>query len=250
MYQGFYQLTSGILTQQRNLNTISNNMANTQTSGYKGQTQVDSTFQEALWVRTGRTNKKNPTSLDTRSTISTASTVYTDYSQGTLKETGGTYDFALEEDGFFAVQTQNGVQYTRNGAFSVNADGQLVLDNIGTVLGADGNPITVPDENFTVDEDGTFRDQDGNAFGQLQVTGFADNNALARQDNGMYTGIGGTNLTGQTKVSWQHLEQSNVDMTQEMVNMLSAQRSLQSTAQMLRMYDTVLGQACDEVGKL
>lgn len=252
MYQGFYQLTSGMLTAQRNLNTISNNMSNTQTTGYKAQTQVNSTFEEELWVRTGRYNKENPESLDTRSTITTASDVYTDYSQGSFDETGGTYDFALEGDGFFAVQTDDGVQFTRNGAFSVDENGQLMLDNIGYVIGADGGPITVPDENFTVDETGQFKGSDGSVFAQLDIVGFADTGTLQRQDNGMYTSTteNPISLTGQAKVLWQHLEKSNVDMTQEMVNMISAQRSLQSTAQALKMYDTVLSHACNDVGKL
>lgn len=251
MYQGFYQLTSGMLTQQRNLNTISGNMANTQTAGYKAQTQVNSTFQEELWSRTGRYNKENPTSLDTRSTITTAGTVYTDYSQGSLEETEGTYDFALEGDGFFAIQTDNGVEYTRNGAFSVDENGRLMLDNIGYVIGADGGPITVPDEDFTVDESGTFKDSDGNAFAQLDIVSIPDTGSLRREDNGMYTSSSGaTSITGQAKVLWQHLEKSNVDMTQEMVNMISSQRSLQSAAQALKMYDQVLSQACSDVGKM
>ena len=58
MYQGFYNLTSGMLSQQRNLNVISNNMANTQTAGYKADTMTKKTFQEEMLVRTGRYNKK------------------------------------------------------------------------------------------------------------------------------------------------------------------------------------------------
>ena len=78
MYQGFYNLTSGMLTQSRNLNVISNNMVNVQTSGYKRDTMVTSTFQEEMLYRTGRHNKANPTPLSVTSKIKTASRTYVD----------------------------------------------------------------------------------------------------------------------------------------------------------------------------
>ena len=61
MYQGFYNLASGMLTQSRNLNTISNNMVNIQTPGYKNETMVSSTFKEEMLYRTGQYSKENPT---------------------------------------------------------------------------------------------------------------------------------------------------------------------------------------------
>ena len=67
MYQGFYDLASGMLTQSRNLNVISNNMVNVQTAGYKQDRMVSSTFQEEMIYRTGRQNKGNPTALATSS---------------------------------------------------------------------------------------------------------------------------------------------------------------------------------------
>ena len=63
MYQGFYNLASGMLTQSRNLNTISNNMVNIQTPGYKNETMVSSTFKEEMLYRTGQYSKENPTQL-------------------------------------------------------------------------------------------------------------------------------------------------------------------------------------------
>lgn len=72
MYQGFYNLTSGMLTQQRNLNTVSNNMVNIQTPGYKSDRMVSSTFQEEMLYRTGRTDKSRYTELGITSKIRTA----------------------------------------------------------------------------------------------------------------------------------------------------------------------------------
>ena len=89
MYQGFYNLASGMLTQSRNLNTISNNMVNIQTPGYKNETMVSSTFKEEMLYRTGQYSKENPTQLATVSKIKTAKQVYTNYDQGGLEQTDG-----------------------------------------------------------------------------------------------------------------------------------------------------------------
>lgn len=154
MYQGFYNLTSGMLTQSRNLNVISNNMVNVQTSGYKRDTMVTSTFQEEMLYRTGRHNKGNPTPLSVTSKIKTASRTYVDYDQGSFEQTDGIYDFAIGGSGFFCIQTPAGERYTRNGSFAVDEEGYLTLPEAGRVLSEDGQPIRIDDENFSVDAGG------------------------------------------------------------------------------------------------
>ena len=104
MYQGFYNLTSGMLTQSRNLNVVSNNMANIQTAGYKKDTMVSSTFQEEMLYRTGRRAKENREELAVTSKIRTASRTYVDYEQGSMEPTEGIYDFAIQGRGFFCIQ--------------------------------------------------------------------------------------------------------------------------------------------------
>ena len=84
MYQGFYNLASGMLTQSRNLNVISNNMVNVQTSGYKRDKMVTSTFQEEMLYRTGTKQKGNPVPLAVTSKIKTASETHVDYEQGKM----------------------------------------------------------------------------------------------------------------------------------------------------------------------
>ena len=126
MYQGFYNLASGMLTQSRNLNVVSNNMVNLQTAGYKRDQMVSSTFQEEMLYRTGRREKGTREPLATTSKIRTASRTYVNYDQGSYETTDGIYDFAIGGKGFFCIQTQNGVQYTRNGSFAVDEEGYLV----------------------------------------------------------------------------------------------------------------------------
>ena len=199
MYQGFYDLASGMITQRRNLNTISNNMANVQTSGYKKDTMVSTTFKEEMMIRTGRYNKKNPEDLAMASRIKSAARTYTDYEQGSYETTDGIYDTALNGKGFFAVRTDKGTLYTRSGNFSV-------------------------DENY----EGLHK-EDNNMFSTTQAE-------LAKPAD--------------TTVNWKMLEKSNVDMVEEMTTMMSSQRSLQSAAQMLRMYDTVMSKASSDVGRI
>lgn len=138
MTKGFYNLTSGILSQSRRLDTVANNMTNLSTSGYKAEQYTDSTFQEVLISRVGNKDKSSPTVIGEESYILAPSQLYVDYSQGSLEETGLTLDFAIEGDGFFAIQTAQGVEYTRSGSFSLDGEGYLCLPAHGRVLGADG----------------------------------------------------------------------------------------------------------------
>ncbi len=263
MYQGFYNLTSGMLTQSRNLNVISNNMVNIQTPGYKKDTMVSTTFGEEMLYRTGRTNKEEPVPLATVSKIRAADRTYVNYNQGSFKETGGIYDFALGGNGFFVIQTDAGNRYTRNGSFHVDEEGYLSLNGVGRVLGNDGQPIQIDDENFTVDDQGTLRvteitdDETGETqervLGTLDVVDFADYQALHKEDYGVFSTDQAPVQLGaedDTSVLWKTVEGSNVDMVEEMTAMMTSQRALQSAAQVLRMYDQVMGKAVADVGRL
>ncbi|MCC8028182.1 MAG: flagellar hook-basal body protein [Clostridium sp.] len=261
MYQGFYNLTSGMLTQNRNLNVISNNMVNIQTPGYKRDKMVTSTFQEEMLYRTGRQSKGNPTPLAVTSKIRTATQTYVNYEQGSFEQTDGIYDFALGGNGFFTVQGQNGTVYTRNGSFGVDAEGFLALNNVGRVLGTDGQPIEMDNENFTVDSLGNIMvdeivdeetgETERRQMGTLQIVNFADYEQMHKEDYGVFT----TNQAplemeeGETAVLWKTVEKSNVDMVDEMTSMMSTQRALQSAAQVLKMYDQIMSKAVNDVGK-
>ena len=271
MYQGFYNLTSGMLTQSRNLNVISNNMVNIQTPGYKKDKMVSTTFQEEMLYRTGRRYKDNPEPIATTSKIRSAGRTYVSYEQGSFDMTEGTLDFALSSPGFFCIETPQGVRYTRNGSFQVDDEGYLSLNNVGRVLGKDG-PIAITNENFAVsnqgvisvriqpeasDEDGDdygYDDEDGEPqveiLGTLRIVDFADYEQLHKEDYGLFS-------TGQApqeqelpSIQWQALEKSNVDMVEEMTSMMTSQRALQSAAQVLKMYDQIMSKAVTDVGRL
>ena len=255
MYQGFYNLASGMLTQSRNLNVVSNNMVNLQTAGYKRDQMVSSTFQEEMLYRTGRHAKGTQEPLATTSKIRTASRTYVNYDQGSYETTDGIYDFAIGGKGFFCIQTQNGVQYTRNGSFAVDEEGYLVQGENGRVLSTEGQPIRIENEDFTVDAyghitapgltDSEGADSEGTDendtildFGTIRLVDFADYEQLHKEDNGLFsTNQAATPVVGgETQILWKTLEKSNVDMVNEMTAMMSSQRALQSAAQVLKMY--------------
>lgn len=249
MYQGFYNLTSGMLTQSRNLNVISNNMVNIQTAGYKREKMVSTTFQEEMLYRTGKRYKDNPEEMATTSKIRTADRTYINYEQGSFEQTDGIYDFALADQGFFCIDTPGGIRYTRNGSFSVDDEGFLTLNGMGRVQGADGQPIQIDNENFEVDSQGTITVED-RQLGRLRVVDFEDYEQLHKEDYGMFSTNQAAQDVERPSILWKTLEDSNVDMVEEMTNMMSSQRALQSAAQALKMYDQIMSKAVTDVGRL
>jgi flagellar basal-body rod protein FlgF len=248
--KGFYNLTSGMLSQGRRLDVIANNMTNLSTSGYKAETYTDRTFEEVLISRVGNKDKSGATVIGEESYILAPDQLYVDYTQGSFKETGMPLDFAIQGDGFFAIQTQDGVQYTRDGNFSLDEEGRLCLGGHGLVLDPNGQPITLYTDRIEADEAGRIYTQDGIYQGQLGVFTFADNAQLAKAESGLFEPGNQQAQAAGGQVLWKYVEESNVDMLQEMTRMLSAQRTLQSGAQVLKLYDSLLTKATTEVGRL
>ena len=261
MYQGFYNLASGMLTQGRNLNVISNNMVNVQSAGYKSERMVSSTFQEEMLYRTGKHRGGVQEALSTTSKIRTATEIHVDYDPGSMELTDGILDFALGGKGFFCVETPNGERYTRNGAFTVDEDGYLILNKVGRVLSADNQPIVIDNENFFVDGQGNItvaevteegaEEAQARSLGKLKVVDFDDYEQLKKEDYGVFSSAQEARVLegGNEHVSWKMLEKSNVDMVEEMTAMMTSQRALQSAAQMLKMYDQIMSKAAD-VGRI
>lgn len=243
MVRGFYTLTSGMLTQNRILNTVSNNMANSNTNGFKSQRLVAKTFGEMVADRSdGQSAPIGSLALGT-----TVDEAVTDFTQGPLNSTGRAMDFAISGDGFFGVQTAGGVVYTRNGSFNLDTDGYLSLDGVGRVLGNDGRPIFLGTDNVASDANGGLT-ADGVAAGSLGVFRFPGNAALGVADEGFYTGTG-AQAVRQPQIVWKSLEGSNADMATELTRGIEAQRGLQSCSQALKIYDTILDKATD-IGRI
>ncbi len=248
MYKGFYNLTSGMLTHQHNLNVIANNMVNISTAGYKQERYTATTFDEVMYSRVG--NKDGVGSeIGQQSYIRAASDIETDFTQGVLEPTGLPLDFAISGDGFFAVAQDGGTAYTRMGNFSLDEEGYLCLPGFGRVLNPDGNEIELITDKIHTDSRGVLYYDEGGALAQLGVFVFEDNAALERQENGLFTGEGAQPAQNYEIVG-ECLERSNTDLVKQMTDMITFQRALQSAAQVSKMYDQLMTKATTEIGRM
>lgn len=246
MFQGLYNLTSGMLTQTRNLNVIGNNMSNVTTAGYKSEQFTAKTFQEELIYRSS--NKEGSAPIGRMNRIVTADRNYTDYTGGGYKTTTGNLDFALNSDGFFCIQGDGSTVYTRNGSFSLDNEGYLCLQGTGRVLGVNG-PIYLGTDKISTDSAGNIYTNNGSTYlGRLSIVDFQNKDEqLTRGEGGTFsTGAQGTPVNG--SVVQNALEYSNVDTVKEMTAMMSSQRILQSNAQILKMYDQLTGKIVSQLG--
>lgn len=245
MERGFYALGSGMLTQSRTLDAISNNLANVETAGYKMKKVSATTFGKMVINRVD-TQKTPIGSMDMITVVDKVNTIHT---QGALKDTQRTLDFAINGEGFYAIQGTNGTVYTRKGSFNVDQEGYLVLANVGRVVGENG-PIHIGTDQFTADTRGNLF-VNGKMVDKIAVYNFADYNNLQTAGEGMFTATGGApTLMEMPSLLWKTIEGSNVNAAEEMTNALSAQRNLQSCSQALKMYDQVMSRAVTDIGKI
>ncbi len=250
MFKGFYNLTSGMLTQGRNLDVIANNMANVATAGFKTDRYTFSTFEEVMWKRVGNTDKRY-TDLGEQSWITAPSKLYTDYEQGALEETGQPLDFAIEGDGFFALENRDGERvYTRNGNFSLDNEGYLWLSGYGRVLDTQGKPIRLVTDRIKTDDIGGMFTESGGFLGRIGVFRFEDNGALEKNNYGFFVSETEGEAVTDVRVHNQWVERANIDLVQQMTGMITAERAYQSAAEVTKIYDDVMTKATTEVGRL
>ena len=239
MFQGYYDLASNMITQNRNLNIISNNMSNVSTPGYKADKLIESTFREEMIYRYDQQGK---TAVGTVSRMNVADERVTNYEEGGLRETGGALDVGLTGSGFFAIQTNNGTVYTRNGSFNLDDERYLVLPGVGRVLGEDGGPIQLTTDKVGIDTQGNITTEDGNqTFGRIRIVDFENYDQLTKITSGVFEAAGEPQAAENVKVNQRYTEYSNASMAEEMTRMMSSQRVLQGSAQIIKMYDQLIG---------
>lgn len=240
MFQGFYNLASNLIVQNRNMNIISNNMANISTPGFKSDQLIQGTFRDEMLYRY---ENGSSTPIGVTSRINTAEEKVVDYTQGTLRQTDRKLDFGLHGRGFFAVQSGDETVYTRNGSFNIDDEGYLTIQRLGRVLGENG-PIQVNTEDIFVNEQGYVLNANGyEVYGRINVVDFADYAQLQKAAGGAFRTEAQPQAADLVQVKQGFLESSNVSMVKEMTDMMSGQRGLQSSAQLLKMYDQLSGKA-------
>ncbi|NCC68546.1 MAG: flagellar hook-basal body protein [Clostridia bacterium] len=248
MFKGFYNLTSGMLTQGKNLDVIANNMTNTATAGFKADTFVGQTFEEVVYSRVGNKDKTY-TEIGKQSYATVPSEVYTDFTQGGFDQTNQPLDFAIDGDGYFAIETEDGKAYTRSGSFCLDDEGYLYLTGQGRVLDVSGQPIALITDDISADSTGKLYAEDGSLLGQIGVFSFGEDAELAKNEHGLFETDSAAQASTAT-IRNGMIERSNVDLVEQMTNMMSSQRAYQSAAQALKIYDGIMSKATEQVGRI
>lgn len=225
MDSGYYAACTGLKTQTEALDLIANNLANLGSVGYRAQ---QTQFQSILAAA-------NPGLLDALNravnNFNVIGGTRLDYSNGNLQTTGNPLDLALEGGGFFAVQTQAGVRYTRNGSFLQSSDGRLVTAQGDAVLGEQG-PILLPAGEISISADGTLSVA-GALAGKLRIVDL-QRAQVTPVGNSYYVATGNQiRPATDTVVRQGALESANLDATAEIASLITVQRHAEMLARAL-----------------
>jgi flagellar basal-body rod protein FlgG len=257
MVRGLYTAWTGMANEQKRLDIISNNLANAATVGYKQDNVTTQSFDDVLTIKI-----KDASELYHERPIGKMNLgvklgeVYTDFGQGSLRETGNTFDMALEGKGFFqvAVADKEGneqIFYTRDGSFTMNHEGNIVDMNGNKLVGEGGN-ISVPVDasDIVIDTDGSVY-ADGTLVDKVLITDFEDYNYLKKYGDNLYSMVeGGTQIPAGASVHQGFTEQSNVNVVSEMVDMIAITRAYEANQKVIQTVDSTLEQAVNSVGKV
>lgn len=234
MDKSIFVALSGAVLQERRMEVLTDNLANVNTTGFKAQRPLfEDSMTDAFRVRTfGR--------LDD---------VVTDIGQGPSQMTHRKLDVAIRGEGFFAVDTQAGTRYTRDGSFVLDPAGVLVTKEGHRVMGEDG-PITLAGPDVLIDPDGGMH-VNGAAIGRLKLVSFANPLELRREGNYFVAlpGAGEMPASPDTQVDQGFLEGSNVNAVRAMTTMIEAMRSYETNTKLIQSMDEMTKKAIDEVGR-
>ncbi len=267
--KGIYTAVSGAVAHSAQMDTISNNIANANTPGFKKDKQI---FKEYLTSYEKQPEvieaPKVPSSIDSFYPINGGDKSYVDVSgtstsfeQGALKLSGNPLDLGIEGDAFFEVLTPAGIRFTRNGHFTLNSDG-IIVNKQGYPLLLEGFEGQTPEErfiqltdqkNFTITSKGDVFVQGANQ-GRLSLKTATEKDALHKQGNSLFTVrenfenqmVNATNF----QVHQGAFEQSNVNIVTEMTRMINATRVFESTQKAIQAYDQMNQKLANEVPRV
>lgn len=249
MIRGIYAAGSGMLAETVRTDVIANNLANADTAGYCRDIAVNKDFRSMLIQRIND-GQNRPTigSLGVGATVDEVATIHT---PGAIHPTGNKYDLAIEGKGYFAVETPNGVRYTRNGTFTRSSQGELVTQDGYRVLGQ-GGAIQLGDPQNRVDivEDGRIM-VDNAESDTLRIVTFADEKQLVKEGASLYAPGGQQEAAAEGfLIRDGFLERSNVNVVAEMVNLITAYRAYEINGKAVRSHDQMLDKAVNQVGQV
>lgn len=227
MERGLYIAAAGMLAEQARQDQISQDLANSATSGYKPDRVAQRSFADTL-LENSRTHQP----IGKLGGGPQIGVVKTNFAQGPLQQTGSALDFAISGEGFFAVATTKGVRYTRDGSFQSNGSGQLVDQFGNPVLGTNGKPVKLS-------ADGTV---DASTVGCISLTN------PQKAGDGQYTGTAAG--PGSGEVSSGVLEASGVDASHTMIEMMASLRAYEAGQKAISAIDQTLQMAAQQAANV
>jgi flagellar basal-body rod protein FlgG len=236
--KGIYSSVAGMQAAEARQQVLASNLANANTPGYKSNDVTTQSF-ESLFATLFDTSQTGTGALSAGDRL--------DLSQGTLEQTGGRLDVALDGDGFFVLNGPNGPLYTRAGRLSLDASGVLRSPDGFAIAGANGQQITALGSDVRIQNDGTVL-SDGTPAGRIQVVSL-DQNSLVRAGTSTFTSTAAPTAS-QAKVVSGALEGSNVDPTAAMTAMTLLLRAFEAGRQAVQLQNETLGAAVNQVGAL
>ena len=238
-----YVSLSRQMTLRKELDVVANNIANADTAGFKV---------ESLMVAN---DPVTPPAAPGAAPIqfSFDNGLARDFSQGALRQTGGTLDLGLRGDGFFQVQTANGTRYTRDGRFALDAQGQIVTAAGDPVLSDGGAPLSIdPTKGPPLfGPDGTVT-QGKQIAGKIGVVRFASQSALQKDGGGYFENVSnlGSQPAQDTKVEQGMVESSNVNPIAQITRLIEVSRAYEQIANIMDGKSSLYNEAVQRLGKV
>lgn len=238
MNRGIYPILSGAVAQERQIQVLTNNIANVNTAGFK---QNDALFRSLLSRSMGA-----PAAANDRVFVS-AEGLTTVFEPGRFRQTGNPFDLAVEGQGFFEIKTPEGLRYTRNGSFRLDNKRQLVTETGDPVMGKRG-PIKIAPGDVHIDPRGAILVA-GQEVGAVKIVEFPEKGSLRKAGDGVFAGENPKPVKEPT-VQVGYLEESNVNAISEMVKLIQSMRTFESAQKFIQTFDRMTEMAVQEIGRV
>ncbi len=254
MIRGLYTSATGMIVQRQKMDVVTTNIVNAETTGYKSDELMIRTFDSVMLERLNDPNvEKLGGDIGTYSFGNYAQERITNFDIGAFETTGRNTDIAIDGDGFFVIEMENGEErYTRCGNFVVDPEGYLTTERGNYVLGENGR-ILVGSEGFSVSLNGAITPEEGLGIPDtLRMVSFEDNNVLRKEGHNLYYIYGDAEpvagMRGSIRQGIQ--ESSNVNIADESVDLIQLYRKYEANQRAVRLNDETLGLAVNKLGTL
>ncbi|GAB6188878.1 flagellar basal-body rod protein FlgF [Marinitoga arctica] len=244
MNRGLYISTMGMLSNMAQLDKISNNLANANTAGYKKDEIMFKAYLEKEFRNYDSTDIKKGNHIGYMETALIADETKPIITQGQIEETNNPLDFAIFGDGFFKIERNSQIYYSRNGEFKRNNEGFLITSEGDFVLDSNNQRIQIPD-NFSVDSEGTIYDGSQPTGQKISVV-----NLEKPSKFGINLFTGNEVAASNYKVIQGSIEKSNVNTLKEMINLINANRAFSILEKSVQTQDAMTGKVIESAQRI